>query len=93
MILQIPVDPQVRKKAEREAENLGFSSLQDAVRLYLKKLADKRIRVELEERKPVVQLSPKAIKRYNKILDDIEKGKNLYHAKDIDDLMRQLNES
>lgn len=91
--MQIPVDPQVRKKAEREAENLGFSSLQDAVRLYLKKLADKRIRVELEERKPAVQLSPKAIKRYNKILDDIEKGKNLYHAKDIDELMRQLNES
>lgn len=90
--MQIPVDPQVRKKAEREAENLGFSSLQDAVRLYLKKLADKRIAVELEEREPAVRLSPRAIRRYNRMHNDFVKGRNIYHAKDIDDLMRQLNE-
>ncbi len=38
-----------------------------------------------------VQLSPKAIKRYNKITEDFKKGKNVYTAKSVDDLMDQLH--
>jgi len=88
-ILQVPIKKDVRKKAAVVAEEMGFSSLQEVVRVFLSKMAAGKVNVNLEE---VVQLSPGAIKRYNKILDDIKEGKNLYEAKDVDDLMRQLNE-
>lgn len=90
VVLQIPVSADLRKAAEAEAREQGFSSLQDAVRVFLKKLADKAIGLRFEE--PTIQLSKAAIKRYNKITDDIEAGKNVYSAKNVSDLMRQLHE-
>lgn len=88
-VLQIPLSLTLRKEAERGALEQGFSSLQDAVRLFLSKLAKGALNVTFEE---TMQLSPRAIKRYNKISQDFKKGKNIYTAKDIDDLMRQLHE-
>lgn len=88
-ILQVPIKKDVRKRAATVAEEMGFSSLQEAVRVFLNKLAVGEMNIRFEE---TVQLSPRATKRYDKILDDIKKGKNLYEAKDVDDLMRQLNE-
>lgn len=85
--LQIPMSIDLRKQAEKQALEQGFSSLQEAVRLFLNKLARGSIGISFEKS---VQLSQKAIKRYNKIDEDIKKGKNIYHAKDVDDLMRQL---
>lgn len=87
-ILQVPVDKALRKQADSVAADLGFSSLQEVVRVFLRKLARRRIDVEFEE---TIQLSPKAIKRYNKILKEIEQNKNIYTAKNVDDLMRQLH--
>jgi len=57
---------------------MGFSSLQEAVRIFLSELAIGEMDIRFEE---TIQLSPRATKRYDKILDDIEKGKNLYEAK------------
>lgn len=34
-ILQIPIKPELREKAEKKAESLGFSSLQEMVRVIL----------------------------------------------------------
>ena len=87
-VLQVPVDSQLKQQAEKAAASQGFSSLQEAVRLFLAKLADKRIELTFQE---TVRLSPKAIKRYNKITRDIEAGRNVFVAKDVDDLMKQLN--
>ena len=89
-VLQIPLNAELRKAAEVEAKAQGFSSLQEAVRVFLKKLADRAVGLRFEE--PTIQLSQKAIKRYNKILEDIEAGRNVYEAKDVNDLMRQLHE-
>jgi len=88
-ILQVPIKKDARQKATVAAREMGFSSLQEAVRVFLNKLAVGEMNIRFEE---TIQLSPGAAKRYDKILDDIEKGKNLYEAKDVDDLMRQLNE-
>lgn len=87
-VLQVPISAQLRKSAENEALRQGFSSLQDLTRLFLKKLADRAIRVTLEES---IQLSERAIKRYEKIDEDIKRGKNVHSAKDVNDLMRQLH--
>ncbi len=40
-ILQIPIDPDLRKKAEREAEDFGFSSLQEMIRVMLTQMVYK----------------------------------------------------
>ena len=87
-IIQVPVDKPLRDRATAAARAQGFSSLQEAVRLFLAKLAEKRIELTFQE---TVRLSPKAIKRYNKITRDIEAGRNVFIAKDVDDLMKQLN--
>lgn len=91
VVLQVPLTAALRKDAQIEAKRQGFSSLQDAVRMFLSKLATKRIGVSFKDEE-AVYLSSRAIKRYNKAMKDIEEGKNVYKAKDVDDLMRQLHE-
>ena len=86
--LQVPMSTQLREQAEKQAFEQGFSSLQEAVRLFLSKLAKGSFDITFEKS---IQLSPKAIKRYDKMIDEVEKGLNVYKAKDVDDLMRQLN--
>lgn len=90
-VLQIPIAPSLRQQAEAASLDLGFSSLQDAVRLLLHKLARRELTVTVGEE--VVQLSKRAEARYTKMDEDFRKGKNVYAAKDIDDLMRQLRSS
>lgn len=88
-ILQVPVNKNLRDKASKATEKLGFSSLQEAVRLFLNKLADGDIDVVFEE---TVQLSPKAIRRYNKMIDEIESGRvKLKPFSNVKSLMRDLN--
>lgn len=87
--MQVPVDSQLRQQAEKAATSQGFSSLQEAVRLFLTKLAERRIELTFQE---TVRLSPRAIKRYDKMVEDIEKGKVKTKAfSDIDSLMKHLN--
>ncbi|HEX6976842.1 MAG TPA: hypothetical protein VF185_00595 [Patescibacteria group bacterium] len=88
--LQVPISTDLKKSALEAAKEHGFSSLQEAVRVILTKFAKREISFNVGE--PVIHLSPKAVKRYNKILDEIDKGKNVYRAESIDDLMKHLNE-
>ena len=67
-----------------------FSSLQDFVRLVLTKLAHHELTVEVVPAE-YIKLSPAAKKRYAKMTEDFKKGRNIYQAKDVDDLLRQLN--
>ena len=89
--LQIPMDSKLKANAEKVALDQGFSSLQEVLRIFMKKFASKKIDISFEEEN-VVYLSPKAEKRYAKITRDIESGKEkVYSAKNVDDLMKQLN--
>lgn len=74
-ILQIPIDKNIRNQAASYAEKMGFSSLQEVVRLFLNKIAIGEIGVTFEQNVP---LSTKAIKRYNKIINEIDSGKVKY---------------
>ncbi len=88
-VLQVPMSAQLRKSAEDEALRQGFSSLQDLTRLFFKKLADKAIRVTLEES---IALSPPAIRRYNNMSDEIQTGKvKTVSFSDIGSLIKYLN--
>ena len=88
-VLQIPMNTQLKRDAENVAFAQGFSSLQEAVRLFLTKLAEKRIELTFQE---TVRLSPRAIKRYDKMIDDIESGRvKTKTFLDVPSLMKDLN--
>lgn len=90
-ILQIPINKSIRDQAASKAEKMGFSSLQEVVRLFLSKVATGQIDVTFEE--PSIQLSSRAIKRYDKMIDEIESGKVKTESfTDVKSLMNYLNE-
>lgn len=92
IVIQTPVTSQLRVEAERVAREQGYSSLQDAIRMYLRKLARREIKVQLQEQFPPVQLSPKAIKRYDKMTRGIISGRTKLKWFDrVDDLISDLN--
>lgn len=85
---------QLKDDAEKAAFEQGFSSLQEILRIFMKKLANKNIDFSFKEEEEVVQLSKKNAKRYSKILKDIESGKEkVYTAKNVDDFIEQLTTS
>jgi len=89
-ILQIPINKNIRNQAASYAEKMGFSSLQEVVRLFLNKIALGEMNVTFE---PTVQLSKKAIKKYDKMIDEIESGKvKMKEFTDVDLMMKYLNE-
>lgn len=89
-ILQVPIDKKIRDRAVAHAREMGFSSLQEPVRVFLRQLADRSVQVKFE---PVVQLSTKAAKRYNKMIDEIESGEvKLKAFANTRDIMKHLNE-
>lgn len=87
-ILQVPLNKDLKITAEQVALSQGFSSLQEAVRLFLNKLAQGSMKITFEE---TIQLSTKAIDKYNSIADDIDKGKDVYKADNVLDLMKKLH--
>ncbi len=87
--LQIPLDSNLRKDAEQAALEQGFSSLQEAVRVFLKKLAKRTIGFRVEEG---IQLSDKAIKKYDKMTEDIDSGRiETINFTTVDEMMTYLN--
>lgn len=89
-ILQVPIDKNLRDQATSKAAKMGFSSLQEIVRLFVNKIAAGEIDVKFEK---TIQLSPTAIKRYNKMIDEIESGKVKPNSfSDVASMMKYLNE-
>lgn len=87
-ILQVPIDKKIRNKATSKATEMGFSSLQEVVRLFVNRVAAGEVNFKFEDS---IQLSPMAIKRYNKIIDNIESGKEDVKSFDsVDDMMKEL---
>lgn len=67
-----------------------FANRSELVRLVLRRV--KTNPSYFLDQEPAVQLSPKAIKRYNKMDEGIASGKEpVYIAKDVDDLLDQLH--
>jgi hypothetical protein len=89
-ILQIPLSKELKSTAEQEALAQGFSSLQEYVRVFLTKLAQKKIEVSIQE---TISLSEKSDKRYLKMTKDFENGENSFYANDIKDFLNQLDEN
>ncbi|MEK7503993.1 MAG: hypothetical protein AAB550_00620 [Patescibacteria group bacterium] len=87
--LQVPMSKTLRQQAQVVADEYGFSSIQEVIRLFLNRFSQKSISLNFGE--PTVILSDKAEKRYLKMEQDFRIGKNVYRANDVNDLLRQLN--
>lgn len=84
-VLQVPIKAELRAKAEKKADAEGFSSLQEVVRFMLSRYTTG----ELE-----IAVSDKAASRYEKIIADARKGKNVSpYFDNIDDMMAYLNKN
>lgn len=90
-VLQVPLPKELKISAEKAAQDAGFSSLQEVLRVFMKKFASKKINLAFEEE--VTYLSKKNEERYSKMTEDFKKDRNVYHAKDFDDFIKQLNAS
>lgn len=88
-ILQIPIQKSFRDQVSEVVSNMGFSSLQDYLRLILKKTLTKEIDITIGP-KPIV-LSTKNAKRYDKIVDNYLSGKSKAKSFDnVDEMMDYL---
>ncbi len=87
-ILQIPISEELRRSAEKVSSEMGFSSIQETVRVFLTKLSKKEINIKIQDEE---QLSPKAAARYEKMLKDMKTGKNVNTAESVADFLKQLN--
>ena len=86
--MQIPVSKTLRGQAEAAALDYGFSSLEEVIRVFMKKLAKGVIDISFRE---VVMLSSKSADRYQKIDEDFRLGKSIYSAETIKELQSQLS--
>ncbi len=90
VILQVPMSKTLRDRAEAAASAMGFSSLQESIRVILTKLARRELDVRVAY--PDEHLSPRAERRYARILRNIKSGKEKTVAFDTTkDMMAYLH--
>ncbi len=90
--LQVPMDTMLKSRATKVAKAMGFSSLQETVRLFLHKLAAGAMHLELTTLNADEYVSPKALARYDQMVKDIDSGKvKTTVAHSVKELMEQLN--
>ena len=81
VIVQVPMNKDLKEKAEAAASELGFSSLQEVMRVLLTKLSNRQLSVKIEESEEITNLSKAAEKRFKKAVEDIKAEKNIYKPK------------
>lgn len=90
IVLQIPINQDLKISAEKEALSQGFSSLQELVRVFLSKIATHKIEIAIQES---TMLSEKNEKRYLDMTKDFELGKDVYSSNSVSDLVNKLHEN
>ncbi len=91
MIVQIPMSRDLKERAEAVSSDLGFSSLQEVVRVLLTKLSKKELSLRVEETEEITKLSPAAERKFKKALADIKAGRNVTKAESVDELLLLLH--
>ena len=80
----------LKQKADAAVSDMGFSSLQEAIRVVLTKLAKKELSIKFEE-EIITDLHPAAEHRFKKAVADIKAGKNIHKPKDKAEFFKILN--
>ncbi|KKU46710.1 MAG: hypothetical protein UX62_C0010G0002 [Microgenomates group bacterium GW2011_GWA2_46_7] len=90
-VVQIPLSTDLRDQAYAMAISQGFSSLQEAMRVILHKFVKGSLSLEVYTEPAPIQLSARAIKRYDQMTKDFQSGKNISTSKNMEELMEELN--
>ena len=82
----------LKKSAEAVSSDLGFSSLQETIRVLLTKLSKKELRFQVTEEPPeeIKYLSKAAERKFKKAVEDIKAGRNITKTKNTDKLLSLL---
>lgn len=91
VVVQVPMSKELKDQADIISADLGFSSIQEVVRVLLTKLSKREFSLKVEEAEEITHLSPAAEKRFKKAVADIEAGRNIYrpkNKKEFFDLLR-----
>lgn len=91
IIVQVPMDKDLKERAEIVSSDLGFSSLQEIIRVLLTKLSKKEFSLKVEEAEEIKYLSPKAEIKFKKAVEDIKAGKNVTKTENIEELLELLH--
>jgi antitoxin component of RelBE/YafQ-DinJ toxin-antitoxin module len=85
-VLQIPMSPELRKRATTAAKEQGFSSLQEMVRLFVERIARAEVSVQFSV------LSEKSAHRYQAMDEDFSKNKDVKDAESMEVFIKALHE-
>ena len=92
VVLQVPMTDTLKKKAEAVSVDMGFSSLQEVIRVLLTRFAKKELTLRVEDNvEEVAYLSPAAEKRFKKAIEDIKAGRNITKTESVEELMTLLH--
>ncbi len=92
VIVQVPMSKELKDKAEIISADLGFSSLQEVIRVLLTKLSKKELSLKIEEVEEITHLSVEAEQRFKKAVEDIKAGKNIYKPKNKKEFLALLRQ-
>lgn len=87
-ILQIPMPIKLKKSAQEVANEYGFSSLQDLLRVILTKISRRELTISITE--PVIHLSKNNAKRYIAMSKYFDHRKETKKFISVDDLMNDI---
>lgn len=91
VILQVPVDKKIKNAAKSVAEDYGFSSLQETIRVILHKLAKRQLNITIEENSEFLNTHQDAVvrNRYQAYLNNKKSGKT-FKAHSVKEMLQQL---
>lgn len=91
--LQVPVDKSLKFLAEKEALKQGFSSLQEAIRVFMAQFATRHISISFtkpEDETLTLKEENALIKKYKKTKKEIANG-SVFAAESVEEMMKQLH--
>lgn len=91
VIVQVPMNKDLKKKAEVVSSEMGFSSLQETIRVLLTKLSKNEFNLKIEETEEITDLSPAAERRFKKAVADIKAGRTSPIFNNADDAIAWLH--
>lgn len=92
--LQVPVEKSLKLSAEKVIAEYGFSSLQEAIRVFMAQIAKKTLAINFSPVTPDEVLTSKQeallTKRHKKARREIDSGKG-FVASSVEEMMSQLH--
>lgn len=91
IVVQVPMSQELKDKADIVSADLGFSSIQETIRVLLTKLSKREFNLKITEAEEITYLSPTAERKFKKAVADIKAGRNVTKTDNVNELLSLLN--